>query len=198
VRFWYALGVLPLVNPPHRPDLNAFVERLHGTVEREYRQIQMPGSLEATRESLPGFVRHYNHDRPHQGSTCANRPPAMAHPQLPVRPRLPIRVDPDRWLEAYHERCFARRVKANGSFILGDQAYYLGRQYGGREVVAQLDATTRQVRFLEQRRVVDAKPLAGLVGQELPLEAFVRWCEQEARRLWRRYLGARRSFQHAS
>jgi hypothetical protein len=25
VRFWYALGVMPLVNPPHRPDLNAFV-----------------------------------------------------------------------------------------------------------------------------------------------------------------------------
>ena len=28
LRFWYALGVQPVVNPPHRPDLNAFVERL--------------------------------------------------------------------------------------------------------------------------------------------------------------------------
>jgi hypothetical protein len=35
VRFWYALGVQPVINPPRRPDLNAFVERLHGTIERE-------------------------------------------------------------------------------------------------------------------------------------------------------------------
>jgi hypothetical protein len=28
VRFWYVLGVQPVMNPPHRPDLNAFVERL--------------------------------------------------------------------------------------------------------------------------------------------------------------------------
>jgi len=34
LRFWYALGVQPVVNPPRRPDRNAFVERLHATVER--------------------------------------------------------------------------------------------------------------------------------------------------------------------
>ena len=35
LRFWYALGVQPVVNPSQRPDLNAFVERLHGTLERD-------------------------------------------------------------------------------------------------------------------------------------------------------------------
>src|SRR5215470_16570666 len=119
-----------------------------GTMEREYRQIQLPGSLEATDETLPGFVRHYNQERPHQGPTCGNCPPAVAHPQLPARPRLPSQVDPDRWLEFYHERCFARRVKSNGSVLLDEREDYVGRQYAGREVVAQLDATTRQVRFL--------------------------------------------------
>jgi hypothetical protein len=198
LRFWYALGVQPVVNPSQRPDLNAFVERLHGTMEREYRQRQLPGSLEATRESLPVFQRHYNTERPHQGLTCGNRPPAVAHPQLPLRPRLPAQVDPDRWLEVYHERCFARRVRANGSVLLDDREYYVGSHYVGREVVAQLDATTRQVRFLDQRTVLKVKPLRGLVGDELPLDAFVRWCEHEARTLWRRYLSARRPLRQAS
>jgi hypothetical protein len=198
VRFWYALGVQPVINPPQRPDLNAFVERLHGTIEREYRQIHLPGSLEETCESLPVFQHHYNTARPHQGMTCGNRPPAVAHPQLPSRPRLPTQVDPDRWLEAYHERCFARRVKTNGSVLLDDWAYYVGSRYAGQEVVAQLDAPTRQVRFLAQRTVLKVKPLRGLVGTELPLEAFVHWCEHEARTLWRRYLSARHPFQQAS
>jgi hypothetical protein len=35
LRFWYALGVQPVVTPPRRPDLNACVERLHATVEHD-------------------------------------------------------------------------------------------------------------------------------------------------------------------
>jgi transposase InsO family protein len=148
LRFWYALGVEPVVNPPHRPDRNAFVERLHGTVEREYRQIVLPGSLEATRDTLPVFQHHYNTERPHQGLTCGNRPPAVAHPHLPLRPPLPAQVDPDRWVAAYHERCFARRVRTSGTVFLDNQPYYVGSHYAGQQVVAQLDASTRQVRFL--------------------------------------------------
>lgn len=195
LRFWYALGVQPVVNPPHRPDLNAFVERLHGTLEREYRQIILPSSFEMTRETLPLFQHHYNTERPHQGLSCGNRPPAVAHPQLPLRPPVPTQVDPDRWVEAYHERCFARRVKTNGSVLLDDQPYYVGRQYAGQEVVAQLDASTRQLRFLSEGRVLlKVQPLRGLVGATMPLEAFVTWCEQEARTLWRRYLGTHHPF----
>jgi hypothetical protein len=154
--------------------------------------------LETTRESLPVFQTHYNTERPHQGLSCANRPPAIAHPHLPLRPRLPAQVDPDRWLEAYHERCFARRVKPNGSVLLDDREYYVGSQYAGREVVAQLDATTRQVRFVHHREVLKVKPLRGLLGAEMTLEAFVAWCETEARTVWRRYLTSRHPFQRAS
>jgi hypothetical protein len=188
-----------VVNPPHRPDLNAFVERLHGTLEREYRQRERPGSLEATRESLPGFQHHYNTERPHQGRRGSTRPPAVAYPQLPLRPRLPERVDPDRWLEAYHGQCFARRVKAHGTVLLDGQAYYVGSQYVGREVVAQLDAPTRQMCFLDpQRRGLGVKPLRGLVGDLMALSALVAWCEREARTLWRRYLTSRRRLKPVS
>ena len=200
LRFWYALGVQPVVNPPHRPDLNAFVERLHGTLEREYRQVVLPGSLEATRESLPLFQTHYNTQRPHQGVSCGNRPPAVAYPQLPQRPRLPAQVDdPDRWVEAYDGRCFARRVQRDGGVLLDDRAYYIGQRYAGGEVVAQLEAATRQVRFLDAHaQLLATKPLRGLVGAPLALDAFVRWCEQEARVLWRRSRTLHRPFTQVS
>ena len=192
LRFWYALGVEPVVNPPHRPDLNAFVERLHGTIEREYRQFVLPGSLEATRDTLPAFQHHYNTERPHQGVTCGNRPPAVAFPQLPLRPPLPGQVDPDRWVVASHDRCFSRQVRSDGRVFLDNRAYSVGSQYAGRPVVAQLDAASRQVRFFsEHHGLLKVRPLQGLVGAPMALEAFVTWCEHEARALWRRHCHAR-------
>jgi len=128
LRFWYALGVQPVVNPPRRPDRTACVERLHATVEHDERQIGLPDSLQTTRASLPRFQQHYTPQRPHQGVTCGNRPPASAHPQLPRRPRVPAQVDPDRWLAAHHARCFARPVKANGSVLLDAPLSDVGRQ----------------------------------------------------------------------
>jgi hypothetical protein len=91
-----------------------------------------------------------------------------------------------------------RRVKANGTVLLDDREYYVGNSYAGRDVVAQLDATTRQVRFLYQREVLKVKPLRELVGEQMTLEAFVAWCETEARTVWRRYLTSRHLFQRAS
>jgi hypothetical protein len=188
VRFWYALGVQPLINPPRRPDLNAFVERLHLTVETEYRQPTRPTTLETVQQTLPLFRLHDHQERPHQGVTCGNRPPAIAHPTLPQRPRLPDQVDPDRWVESYHERCFARQVKRSGMVQLDGRTYYVGQLYAGTEVVAQVDATTAHVRFLAQQRVVRTSPLKGLVGQPMALSAFVTWCEHEARAMWRQQL----------
>jgi transposase InsO family protein len=96
IRFWHALVVQPIINPPHRPDLNGFVERLHLTRETEYRSVTLPDSLEVARQTLPLFQWHYRHERLHQGLTCGNRPPAVVHAQLPLRPRLPEVVEPDR------------------------------------------------------------------------------------------------------
>jgi hypothetical protein len=65
-------------------------------------------------------------------------------------------------------------------------------------VVAHRDAPPRQVRFLANRHtVLTIKPLRGLVGAAMPLEAFVAWCEQEGQALWRRYLSARHPFKQA-
>jgi hypothetical protein len=100
LRFWSARGVQPVVNPPQRPDLNACVARLHGTLARESRQRTRPNSRAAPRASLPLCPQHDHTERPHQGRSCHHRPPALAFPQLPLRPPLPARLDPDRWLPA--------------------------------------------------------------------------------------------------
>jgi hypothetical protein len=82
---------------------------------------------------------------------------------------------------------------------LDEHTYYVSQRYAGQEVVAQLDAPSRQVQFWDsQRRLLAVKPLGGLVGKVLSLEAFVAWCEREAHTAWRRYLSTRHHLKQAS
>jgi hypothetical protein len=197
VRFWYALGIRPIINPPHTPELNAFVERLHGTIEREYVQREYPDSLDTAREGLHVFRQHYNAQRPHQGITCGNRPPQVAHPSLPVRPSLPLIVDPDAWLVAYDGRFFARHVKSTGSIMLDNLPYYVGQQWKGRDVVVKLQAESRELHIFVGERPIKRLAIKGLVGEPMGVQAFVEWCGREAYALWRHYL-RRQRLKHAS
>jgi hypothetical protein len=95
-RFLLCLGIQPNVCPPRRPDKNAYVERLHRTLNQECLQIRLPMTLGEVREATEEFLQHYNHERPHQGKACGNRPPQTAFPNLPALPPLPERVNPDR------------------------------------------------------------------------------------------------------
>src|SRR6185295_6757251 len=70
VRFLTCLGVAVHVNPPRRPDLNAFVERYHGTYERECLRVHPPATLDEAREVTAAFRRHYNEERPNQARSC--------------------------------------------------------------------------------------------------------------------------------
>jgi transposase InsO family protein len=58
------LGIQPHVCPPHRPDLNAFVERYHRTLKQECLLVHNPRTEEQVREVNAAFVRHYNQERP--------------------------------------------------------------------------------------------------------------------------------------
>lgn len=100
LQFLYCIGVHPNVLPPHHPELNGYVERYHKTYKKECLEILRPGTLEEVRTVTEHFQHHYNVERPHQGRSCCNQPPCVAHPVLPARPALPVTVDPDRWLNA--------------------------------------------------------------------------------------------------
>jgi transposase InsO family protein len=86
IRFLACLGVTVHINPPHRPDSNSFVERYHGSFDRECLQVHRPSTLERAREVTAAFRVHYHTERPNQARSCGNRPPRVAFPDLPPSP----------------------------------------------------------------------------------------------------------------
>lgn len=65
-----------------RPQSNGFVERLHRTLLDEHFRIQgrqkWYESVEEMQTDLDGYLRHYNHERPHQGRGMNGRTPFTA------------------------------------------------------------------------------------------------------------------------
>jgi len=96
VRFLLCVGVEPNVIPPHRPDLNPYVERFHRTLSQECLQVHRPGTHEQVYEATLAFVPHDHDERPNQARSCSNRPPRVACPEFPTLPAVPEMVDPDR------------------------------------------------------------------------------------------------------
>jgi hypothetical protein len=133
-QFLYCVGVQPNILPPHRPDLNAYVERYHRSYKEECLLVQRPSTLEEVRSVTEAFVQHYNQQRPHQGRSCGNYPPRVAHPILPHLPALPTLVDPDAWLNAIDGRTSARRIKANGCVSVDGTGYYIKQALAGQMI----------------------------------------------------------------
>jgi len=123
VRFLWCVGVVPNVIPPHRPDLNAYVERFHRSLAQECLQVHRPGTLSQVSELTEAFLSHYNSERPNQARSCGNQPPRVACQQFPTLPRVPETVDPDRWLVQMH--AFARTIRAGGDLTINHQDYYV-------------------------------------------------------------------------
>jgi transposase InsO family protein len=98
VRCLSCLGVTVDICPPHRPDLNCYVERYHRSYDRECLRVHHPASVEQAAAVTAAYVQHYNEQRPNQARSCGNRPPRAAFPDLPARPAPPTTVDPDAWL----------------------------------------------------------------------------------------------------
>jgi hypothetical protein len=185
VRFLTCLGVEVDVCPPHRPDRNAFVERYHRTLECECLQVQRPTTLEQAREATATFGRHYNEERPNQAATCGNRPPRAAFPSLPSLPALPAQVDPDRWLQAVHGRHYVRKVKGDGTILVGEGRYYVARALAGQYVVLQVDAGDRALVVRHRQQAIKRLPVRGLHGAPVTFAEFLALRQAEARADWR-------------
>jgi transposase InsO family protein len=175
VRFWLCLGVQVNVLPPHRPDLNAFVERYHRSYDEECLQVYRPADLEAVTEATAAFQRHYNEERPHQGLSCGNQPPRQAFPTLPPRPAVPALIDPDRWVDALDGQRYVRKVQATTAVTLDSQRYYVSQALVGQQVTLVIDAATRMVVIEHAGKEVKRVPLQG-TGQ--PPCSFAQFVEQ--------------------
>ena len=144
VRFLLCLGVIPNVIPPHRPDLNAYVERFHRLLGQECLQIHRPGTLSQVSELTETFLVHYNSERPNQARSCGNQPPRVACQQFPMLPRVPETVDPDRWLVQMHKHAFARTIRVGGDLTINHQDYYVSQSLSGQRVTCWLNAAEKR------------------------------------------------------
>jgi hypothetical protein len=189
VRFLTCLGVEVRVNPPHRPDRNAFIERYHGTYEYECLRVHRPATLERAREVTAAFRRHYNEERPNQAVTCGNRPPRVAFPDPPARPPVPAEVDPDAWLRLVDGRLYARTVRAHGDIVVEHARYYVGQRLAGQRVAVAVAADERALVVRHRGAVLKQLPLQGLHGAPEPFERYLTLMEQEARAEARRGRG---------
>jgi len=126
------------------------------------------------------FLQHYNDERPHQGRACGNVPPRVAFPTLPTLPALPERVDPDAWLAALDQKMYLRHVGRDGCVDVDLVTYYIGLQMAGRAVLLQVVAQSRQFAVWHQDQIVKRLPIKGLVGQEMALDEYLQYIQQEA------------------
>jgi len=181
IRFLTCLGVEVEICPPHRPDLNPFVERLHGSYDRECIKIWHPTDVEQAAQVTATFKTHYNWERPNQALSCGNRPPRLAFPALPPRPALPPVVDPDRWLQRVHGAALKRRVRADGTVVVDKQGYYIAQALRGTYVVLQVDATQQVFHVLRESLPIKDVPIKGLRQAPLPFAQFLEMMCVQAR-----------------
>jgi hypothetical protein len=181
LRLWYCLGVEVTICPPRRPDLNCFVERYHRSYDEECLQVYRPADLDTVRTVTKAYQQHYNAERPHQGATCHNQPPALAHPDLPPRPPVPAFVDPDSWMQVLDGQQYVGRVQRDTSVSIDSVRYYTSQAVVGKEVTLRLDATARQFVIEDKGQELKRVPIQGAGQEPLPFAMFVEQLCQEAR-----------------
>jgi Integrase core domain len=187
-RFLLCLGVEPNIIPPHRPDLNAYVERFHRTLGQECLRVHLPRTHEQVCEATATFLPHYNTERPNQARSCGNQPPRVACPAFPILPAVPATVDPDRWLERVSEPAFARTIQSGGGITINHEDYYVSRALAGRRVMCVVNAAEKQFDLWQPGVRIKSIPIKGLYGRTVPFEEYVALMKQEARSEYRRYL----------
>ena len=180
LRLLHCLGIQVTICPPRRPDRNGFVERYNRTFEHECLRVFAPKDADQARTLTDGFRQHYNHERPNQALSCGNRPPCVAFPNLAPRPLLPSMIDPDRWVEVLDGQRYVRKIHNNGTVSVDDRLYYIDQAWHGRYVSLRIDAAKRVFVVEYREQVLKEVPLKGLVGDVLPLEAYIEQMKAEA------------------
>jgi len=192
IRFLLCLGIEVALCPPHRPDLNAFVERYHRNYAEECLDRHSPTTLAHTRQVTQAYIAHYNRERPNQALTCHNLPPQVAFPDVPPRPRLPVFVDPDRWLQTVHGQRYCRRLNSRGSLQLGHHRYYVKQALAGQAVTVVIDAERHELIVEHHKQPIKRIAIKGLYDDLLPFDTYFEAVREEARLDWRRAMQKQR------
>ena len=182
VRLLRVLGVEPVICPPRRPDKKPYVERCVRTFKHEWLDRFSLDTLADVYEVLEAFPHYHNAQRIHLGRACAGRTPDEAFPNLPPLPQLPETVQPNAWLAAYHGRVFRRRIRSNGTVQIDKHIYYVNYKRAKQNILVHLDAQRRCLWVSwEGVKLPKKLPLQGIQPDNLPLPAYLRLLQDEAR-----------------
>jgi len=186
MRFAWCIGMEPIVCPPRRPDKKGYVERVIRTLKYECLYIHKPATLEDTTICLETYQHFYNYRRAHQGLSCKNQPPMIAHTDLPTLRQLPKRINPDAWLDFYHGQVFKRQVSKNGSISIDNHHYQVGREFALKAACVHLDALNQVFHITVGNTQLAPKRIQGLHHQFMDFEDYADLMITEAQAIARR------------
>lgn len=185
MRFAWCIDMEPIVCPPGRPDLKPYIERSIRTIKHENLYVHKPATEDDAGVCLGIYLPFYNDERAHQGFTCNNRPPRVAHRDLPPLRQLPERINPDKWLDVYHGDTFKRQVTANGSIQVDNHGYQVGRQYALKAATVHLNAVERTFQITVGDAQIRPKPIQGLHHRLMDFDEYANIMIAEARAIAR-------------
>jgi DNA-binding MarR family transcriptional regulator len=186
MRFAWCIGMEPVICPPRRPDLKPYIERSIRTIKHEKMYVDKPATEEDIIAYGKDFLAFYNYERAHQGFTCQNQPPMIAHPDLPALNSLPQRVNPDRWVDEYHMEVFKRHVSSNGAIQVDNHVYHIGKQYALKTVTLYLNAITKVFQINVGGVQLDSQPIKGLHQRIMDFDEYAELMIDEARAIARK------------
>ena len=190
-RYLLCLGCAVDVLPPRRPDLKPFVERFQRTLRQECLDKYQPETASAANDCLPPYCAWYNTERPHQGDVNHNQPPLHQARHLSL-PRIPETIDPDSWLQDFHNHSYRRHVDSRGTVQLWKYTYYIGKAYSNQKVQIRLDAHERVIHVEIGGKAIKTIPLKGLYSRQMEYLDFLGIMCDEARSEWKRHLWQQR------
>jgi transposase InsO family protein len=143
------LGIEHVTIRPATPTDNAEVERCHQTLYNYVFAGQLHRSATELQQALDRAVDQLTLHMPSFAADCANRPPALAHPELylPLRPWRPewelAHFDLQRLARYLAARAWVRRVGKNGQVCIGGhhRYYSVGRAHACEDVLVCFDPT---------------------------------------------------------
>lgn len=185
MRFAWCIGMEPIVCPPKRPDLKPYIERLIRTIKYEKLYLDKPATKAELINCADEFQAFYNYERAHQGFTCQNQPPMVAHPNLPALRSLPERVNPDRWVDEYHMETFKRHVFSNGSIKIDNHIYQVGKAYALQVATVYLNAIARTFQINVAGVQLPSQPIQGLHDRIMDFDEYAELMIEEARAIAR-------------
>ncbi len=124
-------GVKHLLTAPRSPTTTGKIERWHKTLRAEFLTGKVFSSVVDAQEQLDGWVRSYNHERPHQ--SLGGVPPFERF-KLAVRPVEEKPAGLVHLQRAATEPVTTRRVSAKGTVGFATASYKAGAWLAGQTV----------------------------------------------------------------